>query len=81
LGGANTEFSRMMESVAPSIRRQTEKDLKQHLDYFGLLGFGPKSILSDQKVTSKTQEKIKSIENLLLKAVKLSKGHEISTDS
>ena len=79
-GGANMELGKILAKTAPSIRREIEEPLKKHMEYFGMLGFGPKKILKDAKVTGQVNKQVKGIEDLMYKAVRLSRGHENHQD-
>jgi len=80
-GGANIELSKLMTKLPPSVRREIEAPLKSLMDFFGLLGFGPKKVLEDESLLKNSKKNVKAIEDLLLKSVKLSRGTENNDDS
>ena len=79
-GGANEELEKILAKTAPSVRREIEQPLRKLMDYFGVLGFGPKSFVKDFKDNKTLKEKTKELKKLLIKACQLSKGN-ISEDT
>ena len=80
-GGANVELSKLLAKTAPSIRREIEGPLRKLMDYFGMIGFGPKKFIADKQITGKAKEYVKEIEGLLYKAVRLSRASEEKNES
>ncbi|MCB0378123.1 MAG: protein BatD [Bdellovibrionales bacterium] len=75
-GGANEEFEKILAKVAPSVRREIEAPLRKLLDYFGMLGFGPKSYVEKFNNSKEAQGKVKELEKLLFKAIRLNRGEQ-----
>jgi hypothetical protein len=74
-GGSNEELDKVLAKIAPSVRREIEIPLRKHMDFFGILGFGPKSFVESYKDTKELKAKIKDLKNLLLTANQLNKGN------
>ena len=79
-GGANVELTKLLSKTAPSIRREIEIPLRKLMDYFGALGFGPQNVLNDAKMTGAAKKNVKEIEDLLYKAIKLTRRYEKGDD-
>jgi hypothetical protein len=73
-GGASEELDKMLAKTAPSVRREIEAPLKKLMEYFGVLGFGPRSYVDDFKDKKGLKEKLTELNKLLMKASQLSKG-------
>lgn len=80
LGGANEELDKVLGKTAPSVRREIEDPLRKLMDYFGVLGFGPKSFVDKIKDTSEVSKKVNEMEKLLMKAIRLTQGSDFSED-
>ena len=74
-GGASEELEKMLAKMIPSVRREIEAPLRKLMDYFGVLGFGPKSYVKEFKDQAGLKNKIEELKKLLLKACELSKGN------
>lgn len=71
-GGADVHIELLMDKLPPSVRQELGLDLKNIMDRFYILGFGPDLAL-EQAVKNNTYEKdVKSLEKLLAKAIELS---------
>lgn len=73
-GGANEELDKVLAKTAPSVRREIENPLRKLMDFFGVLGFGPKSFVDGFKDTKDVKAKAKELRKLLLKAYQLNQG-------
>jgi hypothetical protein len=67
-GGASEELDKVLSKVAPSVRREIEAPLRQLMDYFGVLGFGPKEFLKTIKDDQVIKQKVSDLKTNLNKA-------------
>ena len=75
-GGANEELNKILKKTAPSVRREIEAPLSKLMDYFGILGFGPKSFIEKIDDNKEVKLKVKEMEKLLFRAISLNRGSE-----
>ena len=71
--GASEEIDGVLAKTAPSVRREIEESLRKLMDFFGLLGFGPKSFVHEFKDSKQVKAKLSELKKLLLKASHLIK--------
>lgn len=74
-GGANEELDKILAKTAPSVRREIETPLRKLMDFFGVLGFGPKTFVDGFKDIKDVKAKTKELKKLLLKAYQLNQGN------
>ena len=79
-GGANVELNKLLAKTAPSVRREIETPLRKLMDYFGVLGFGPKKIVEQIDNPKEVRQKVKNMETLMFKAIRLSRGQDKSDE-
>lgn len=72
--GASEEIDGVLAKIAPSVRREIEEPLRKLMDFFGLLGFGPKSFVREFKDSKQVTIKLGELKKLLLRANQLMKG-------
>ncbi len=72
--GAGEELEGVLAKIAPSVRREIEEPLRKSMDFFGLLGFGPKSFVHEFKDSEQVKTKLNELKKLLFKASRLMKG-------
>ena len=72
-GGAGEEIDGVLAKMPPSVRREIEEPLKKLMDFFGLLGFGPKSFVREFKDSLQVGTNLDKLKGLLLKANRLTK--------
>lgn len=71
-GGADVHIDRMMDKLPPSVRKELGQDLKNVMNRFYVLGFGP-DVAVQQAIEKKDYEQdIKTLEKLMLRAIDLS---------
>ena len=75
-GGAHVELNKLLAKTAPSVRREIEAPLRKLMDYFGVLGFGPKKVVAQINDSKEIREKVKSMEALMFKAIRLNRGQD-----
>jgi len=73
-GGANEEFDKVLAKVAPSVRREIEVPLRKLVDYFGVLGFGPKAYMESLGDTKNLKKNVEELKIQLHKAAKINQG-------
>ncbi len=73
-GGASEEFDKVLAKVAPSVRREIEAPLRKLVDYFGVLGFGPKSYVDSIEDTKDVKKYVEELKVQLHKAAKINQG-------
>lgn len=71
-GGANLQIEKLLEKAPPSVRREVGADLRNVIDKFYLLGFGPDEAVQKAAQSDLVKEDIKTLEKLLSKAIELS---------
>ena len=72
--GAGEEIEGVLAKIAPSVRREIEEPLRKLMDFFGLLGFGPKSFIAGFRDSKQVAVKLGELKRLLLRASQLMKG-------
>lgn len=78
-GGANLEFSKLMEAASPSVRRELSEPLRKILDRAEELGFAPEKVLGSAKEKTEMNKLRKEAEAVLNKAISLSSRAEESS--
>lgn len=71
-GGANLQVEKLLEKSPPSVRREIGEELKNVMNKFYLLGFGPDLAVQAAIKEGSVKEDIKKLEKLLWKAIELS---------
>lgn len=71
-GGANLEVVKLLEKSPPSVRREIGEELKNVMNKFYLLGFGPDLAVEEAIKSGSMKDDIKRLEKLLWKAIELS---------
>ncbi len=74
-GGASEELDKLLAKTIPSVRREIEVPLQKLVDYFGVLGFGPKKYVTEFNDQEGLKTKVDELKLLLLTACRLSKGN------
>lgn len=73
-GGASEEFDKVLAKLAPSVRREIEAPLRKLVDYFGVLGFGPKAYVESIDDSKDVKKNIEELKVQLHKAAKINQG-------
>lgn len=71
-GGANLEFSKLIDAASPSLRRELAEPLRAVLDKAEQLGFAPENVIGALKEKSEMNKLRKEAEQVLNKAIVLS---------
>ena len=74
--GAGEEIEGVLAQISPSIRREIEEPIRKLMDFFNLLGFGPKSFVHDFRDAKLAGSNLEKLKDILVKACWLMKDSE-----
>ncbi len=73
-GGANLEFSKLLDQSPPSLRRELGTELSRLVEVSQILSFAPESVVGKLKEKTELKKNAEETEKALLQALKLSEN-------
>jgi hypothetical protein len=73
-GGANLEFSKLLDQSPPSLRRELGTELSRLVEICQILSFAPESVVGKLKEKSELKKSAGETEKILLQALKLAEN-------